>query len=78
MKVDRCICLGCSFYEILRRHEDGQSLSEIVQETGCGTGCGMCRPYIKLVIITNRYNFDLGSVESLREKIDKVDDPLDW
>ena len=76
--VNRCVCMDCRFSEVLRRHDEGQSLDEIVDETGCGTVCGMCQPYIKLSILTNRSELDPGSVDASKDQIAEVDDPDGW
>ena len=76
--VNRCVCIDCRFSEILCRHKEGQSLEKIVQETGCGTRCGMCQPYIKIAILTNQLKIDPNSVEIHKDKIAEVDNPNGW
>lgn len=55
MNVDRCVCRNVTFAELLRlakaRNAD---LPELSRLTGCGTSCGMCRPYIRVVLLTGR------------------------
>lgn len=74
--VNRCVCLNCSFPEIAHRNEKGQSLDQIVKETGCGTVCGMCQSYIKAVIATKNVAFKPG--EDFQNKISEIADPEDW
>ena len=76
--VNRCVCLDCSFSEIIARHNSGQSLSDIVKETGCGTNCGMCQPYIKLAILTNKSKLDINSVKIHKNEIAKFNKPDGW
>jgi bacterioferritin-associated ferredoxin len=47
MAVDRCVCRAVSFEELWRlAQEVGPDLSKLQERTGCGTGCGLCVPYI--------------------------------
>lgn len=53
--VDRCVCHDVTFAELLRLvDERGLSLEELQEETGCGTGCGTCLPYIDIVLETRQ------------------------
>ncbi len=53
MSVDRCVCLNLSFEELKRRAEDGSlSARQLRDVTGCGGGCGMCVPYIHVMLQT--------------------------
>jgi bacterioferritin-associated ferredoxin len=47
MGVTRCICRDVPF-EVLKRLADSGvgSLDGLQRQTGCGTGCGMCLPYV--------------------------------
>lgn len=58
MAVDRCICHNLRFSDLfaLARREalDAEALSA---RTGCGTGCGLCVPYIVLMLQTGRTDF---------------------
>lgn len=58
MGVDRCVCHKVSFRilkEIAERDRCG--MEELAERTGCTTGCGMCRPYIELMLRTGRTDF---------------------
>ena len=49
--VNRCVCHDVSFarlIELVRQH--GFSLETLSERTGCGTGCGLCLPYIERAI----------------------------
>lgn len=53
MRVDRCVCYNQSFTDLLAMHEDqGLSLDQLSEQTGCCTGCGMCEPYLRLALAT--------------------------
>jgi hypothetical protein len=65
--VDRCVCHQVPF-EVVRRRAaelraegiDGEAelLERLAAELKCTTGCGMCRPYVKLTLRTGRASFD--------------------
>lgn len=42
-RVTRCICMGVELAALA----DHRSIEEIKTETGCGTICGLCLPYIQ-------------------------------
>jgi len=53
--VDRCVCHNVSFAELLRLHrETGADVARLQTVTKCGTSCGMCVPYIRVVLTTGR------------------------
>ena len=53
--VDRCVCHNVTFAELVRIHrETGADLAQLQRLTGCGTGCGMCVPYIRVALKTGR------------------------
>ncbi len=54
MAVDRCICHKVPFSQILALSRGGFSLRQIVEQTRCTTGCGMCGPYVRMAIKTGR------------------------
>lgn len=58
MAVDRCVCHDVSFAELKRLAQDaGADIDELGRRTGCGTGCGMCVPYIREMLRTGRTRF---------------------
>jgi NAD(P)H-nitrite reductase large subunit len=58
MAVDRCVCKAVPFERLMRLVESGlTSVEALSAETGCCTGCGMCEPYVRLVISTGRTSF---------------------
>ena len=55
MAVNRCVCADIPFTTVLRMHtERGLSLEQIQGETGCGTHCTTCEPYLRLTLLTGR------------------------
>jgi len=60
-KVDRCVCFDVTF-ERLHRHAVAHHLDfdELQRRFGCGRGCGLCVPFIRLMLSTGRTQFDLN------------------
>lgn len=57
MGVNRCICRNVHFTRIAdAARVAGPDLARLGEITGCGTGCGMCLPYIKRMLITGCTN----------------------
>ncbi|NNE72013.1 MAG: (2Fe-2S)-binding protein [Rhodothermales bacterium] len=60
MRIDRCLCVGVTF-EALKKQADAASCST-VEELRCvaefGTGCGLCRPYVREMLRTGETVFD--------------------
>ena len=53
--VDRCVCRQVLFEDLLRLHrQTGAGFDELQRLTTCGTGCGLCVPYIKAALATGR------------------------
>jgi len=56
--VSRCICRNTPFAELLARAKArGWSLEELIQQTGCGAQCGLCRPYLRRMLRTGETVF---------------------
>ena len=65
--VDRCVCRQVLFADLLRLHRaTGARLDELRTRTGCGTGCGLCVPYIRAALATGRERLPILSHEELR------------
>jgi bacterioferritin-associated ferredoxin len=57
--VSRCICRNTAFDELLARaREAGWTLADLIRETGAGGQCGLCRPYLREMLLTGRTTFD--------------------
>ncbi len=74
-QVDRCLCWEVPFDLIREQVEAGVlcSFEEIQDAYGCGTGCGMCAPYIKKMLhiyqIEGRWKttFEPGEAEEFED-----------
>lgn len=56
--IDRCICRGVPFAELLpRARAGGWTLDDLIRETGCGGQCGLCRPYLRRMLATGETVF---------------------
>lgn len=58
LTIDRCVCRNTRFSELLpeaRRH--AWTLDDIMRNTGCGAGCGLCRPYLRCMLETGETTF---------------------
>jgi len=65
--VSRCICRNVTFAELLPRARAASwTLDDLMRATGCGAQCGLCRPYLKRMLLTGETVFsELLSPESL-------------
>lgn len=62
MRVSRCVCRGISFATLLAEaRAGGLTLDQLVDSTGCGTGCGLCLPYILRALRTGEAEQDILS-----------------
>jgi bacterioferritin-associated ferredoxin len=69
--VDRCVCRQVMFAELLRLHrESGANFEELQRRTTCGTGCGLCVPYIRVALATGRERLPVLSHEELTRLAD--------
>jgi bacterioferritin-associated ferredoxin len=58
IEIDRCICRRTPFGELLPlARAKGWSLDDLVRETGCGGQCGLCRPYLRRMLVTGETVF---------------------
>jgi bacterioferritin-associated ferredoxin len=56
--VSRCICRNVPFADLLPRAQaSGWTLDDLIRETGCGGQCGLCRPYLREMLLTGRTAF---------------------
>ena len=53
VEVTRCLCRGTTFAQLLPLARNGAwDLDELMRRTGCGAGCGLCRPYLRRMLAT--------------------------
>jgi|RhiMetdeSRZDD1v2_1073273.scaffolds.fasta_scaffold10497_5 bacterioferritin-associated ferredoxin len=56
--IDRCICRNRSFADLLpEARARSWSLADLIRETGCGGQCGLCRPYLRVMLANGRTAF---------------------
>jgi bacterioferritin-associated ferredoxin len=56
--IDRCVCRGVLFADLLPAARAARwSLADLIRETGCGGQCGLCRPYLRRMLVTDETAF---------------------
>ena len=56
--VSMCVCRRMPFERLLPlARAGGWGLDEIARATGCGAGCGLCRPYLRRMLATGETEF---------------------
>jgi bacterioferritin-associated ferredoxin len=56
--IDRCVCMRFPFRELLPLARAGSwGLADLMRETGCGDECGLCRPYLRRMLVTGETVF---------------------
>jgi bacterioferritin-associated ferredoxin len=56
--VTMCVCRRTPFAQLLPlARAGGWGLDELARETGCGAGCGLCRPYLRRMLETGETEF---------------------
>lgn len=51
IRIDRCVCQRVLFAQLLPvARANGWDLAAVQAETGCGDQCGMCRPYLRVML----------------------------
>lgn len=72
MAVDRCICHKVRFATLLELSQRvGRDLDALSKETQCGTGCGMCVPYIQLMLATGRTSLPVMRPEDIKRILEE-------
>lgn len=69
MRIDRCVCHGVTF-TLMREWAErrpGCAFADLQGEFRCGTGCGLCAPYVRRMLRTGTVVF--------REVITERDEP---
>lgn len=65
LEITRCVCMRRPFAALLplaRAH--GWDLQQLMDETGCGDECGLCRPYLRRMLATGETVFHEVITES--------------
>ncbi len=72
MAVTRCICHNVSFERLKSLAASiGPDFDALSRETGCGTGCGMCVPYIHYMLQTGKTSVPIlnkAQIEALMQQ----------
>jgi len=56
--VAMCVCRRVPFASLLPlARAEGWGLDELAAATGCGAGCGLCRPYLRRMLATGETEF---------------------
>ena len=56
--ITMCVCQRMPFDRLLPiARERGWSLEDIMRETQCGAGCGLCLPYLRQMLKTGQTVF---------------------
>lgn len=56
--VTMCVCRQTPFARLLPlARAQGWDLAELIERTGCGAGCGLCRPYLRRMLVTGETSF---------------------
>ena len=56
--ISRCICQNLAFSQLRVLAETNRwQLSDLIENTGCGAQCGLCRPYLRAMIETGQTEF---------------------
>ncbi|MEQ8315888.1 MAG: hypothetical protein RIE77_08425 [Phycisphaerales bacterium] len=67
VRVERCVCFDQPFDKLLQMaREEGLTQDELSERTGCCTGCGMCKPYVRVVLTTGRTSIPLMNGRALK------------
>lgn len=60
MTIDSCFCRGLRFDELYAlAGREGLDARELRDRTGCGTACGLCVPYIVVMLKKGRTDLPL-------------------
>ncbi|MEP7326795.1 MAG: (2Fe-2S)-binding protein [Gemmatimonadota bacterium] len=58
LTINLCVCRNVRFEDVLSQaRRNGWSLEDIMLNTGCGAGCGLCRPYLRRMLATGETTF---------------------
>ena len=70
MPVSRCVCHRLPF-EDLKARAAARSLTfdALKKETRCASGCGMCEPYVRLMLVTGETSFRVLTAAAIRKHL---------
>jgi len=66
--VNRCLCHDLSFEDLRGLAEEkGLDFEGLQTETDCSMGCGLCEPYVRLMLKTGKTEFPVLSAEEIEQ-----------
>jgi bacterioferritin-associated ferredoxin len=66
--VTRCVCHDITFRELKQLADrEGLTLPDLARRTGCTTSCGLCRPYIEVVLATGQTELPVMTEEQCKK-----------
>ena len=58
LSITHCVCRNTPFTRLLSQARTGSwTLEDMMRETGCGAGCGLCRPYLRRMLESGQTAF---------------------
>jgi bacterioferritin-associated ferredoxin len=58
-EIDRCVCFNIRFDELKQKlAERPATMDQVARRFGCGSCCGLCRPYIERMLETGETVFN--------------------
>ncbi len=59
MRIDRCVCHAVPFERVLRhcREHPDAGFEDVRRALKCGSGCGLCEPYVRRLMRTGQTVF---------------------
>ena len=59
MRIDRCVCFEVPFTEMKQWADarPGCAFADVQERFRCGTGCGLCAPYVRRMLRTGKCTF---------------------
>lgn len=70
MAVDRCLCYDVTFKELQAlAREKSLDYAGLSRTTGCGTGCGLCMPYVQLMLASGQTVFPVLSPKDIEQML---------
>ena len=69
MRIDRCVCHDATLAEMKAwcARNPGAGFKDVQDEFACGTGCGLCAPYVRRMLRTGQVVF--------HQVVTKLDEP---
>jgi len=66
--VTRCVCADVSLAELIElARREGLGYEGLSARTGCGGGCGLCEPYVRLALRTGKPELPVLSAAEIAE-----------